>query len=174
MPNSKSLLVLLVVLAVASFASADKQISFSNLWRSISDRIPKLTAAKDPVSYSPCVPDEEALFILDALNLNPDPPVRGQQLSFEVRGTVKREVVNGTYVDIKVKYGIIQLYSGRLDFCEQMATLGEECPFKEGEVVVAKSADIPGWVFPGTYTIHSEAYTPDGTLITCLDGVVKL
>src|SRR4051812_24266475 len=61
------------------------------------------------------------VLILPYVKLDPDPPRKGEKLNIEAHGWLKEEVINGSYIDVVVKFGVIKLLQQRMDLCEQTA-----------------------------------------------------
>lgn len=85
---------------------------------------------------------------------------------------MNKEIGEGAYVQVWVKYGLIKLISETLDLCEHVKEVDLECPIKEGRLILQKSVDIPSQVPPGKYTVEARAFTADDEPITCITGQV--
>lgn len=108
------------------------------------------------------------------LNLTPNPPVKGQNLTIYAEGFVEKTIVDGAYVDVDVKYGYLRLLRQEYDLCEESGNAGVECPIKEGKLVVNTSVAIPAQFPAGKYSITGRAYTKEGSLLTCLSTTIEL
>ncbi|KAI1485294.1 ml domain-containing protein [Biscogniauxia mediterranea] len=109
---------------------------------------------------------------IESVDLTPNPPEAGSELVIKATGTVYEPVVDGAYVNLVVRYGLIRLISTRADLCEQIGNVDLECPIEKGVLAVTKSVEIPKEVPPGKYTVHAEVVNADGKPITCLDAEV--
>lgn len=126
---------------------------------------------KNPLKY--CKPDHDSdILKLEIVNLTPNPPIPGQTLKIEATGNLKQDVLDGAYVNLQVKYGLIRLVNQRADLCEQIKNVDLECPLKNGVTKIVKEVDIPVEIPPGTYTVLADAFTVDDEHITCLTATV--
>ncbi|KAH0534214.1 hypothetical protein FGG08_007190 [Glutinoglossum americanum] len=116
---------------------------------------------------------EDDILTIERIDLTPNPPVPGQTLLIEARGTLSEEVLEGAYVNLQVKYGLIRLVNTRADLCEQIKNVDMECPLKEGDAVMKKEVDIPKEIPPGQYTVLADVFTADNKAITCLTAQIS-
>ncbi|GAB5586178.1 Phosphatidylglycerol/phosphatidylinositol transfer protein [Umbelopsis nana] len=105
--------------------------------------------------------DSNDILTIDHIDLTPDPPVKGETLNIDFKGWLSEEVVEGSTIDLIVKYGVVKLLQKRLDLCEQAKEIDRECPIPAGEFTFTKS---------GKYTVNAKILTPDERQITCLNG----
>lgn len=110
---------------------------------------------------------------LQRVVIDPNPPAKGQNLTFVATGHLSQDILEGAYADIDVKYGYIRLIHQTFDLCEQITNVDLECPVKKGEQVISKEVEIPAEVPPGKYLINVRAYTKEDVLITCLSATVE-
>lgn len=116
---------------------------------------------------------------------------RGHKLIIEASGDFSKEVEEGSYINLSVKYGLITLVRTKADLCEQLKEVDEDCPL-EGKKNIRKEVDIPKEVPPvclhisqhsfpfvlrlmhsqGTYTVLADVYSKDNKRITCLEASV--
>lgn len=106
------------------------------------------------------------------LDVSPNPPEKGKNVTINAEGIVKKVIEEGAYVDVEVRYGYIKLLTQTFDLCEQAASVNLTCPLEVGKHVVNSTAAIPIEVPPGKYTVSARAYTVDDEPITCLDATV--
>jgi hypothetical protein len=64
-------------------------------------------------------------------------------LTIEAKGTVSETIVEGAYVQLQVKYGLIRLINTKADLCEQVKNVDMECPIEKGLLVITKDVDLP-------------------------------
>lgn len=112
-------------------------------------------------------PDTDLIEITN-LEISPNPPERGQNLTISASGTVKEDITPGAYVEVEVKYGLIRLIRQRLDLCEQTEKVDLACPIKEGEITLERVVELPQAIPPGRYTVNAKVFTEDDREITCL------
>ena len=117
-----------------------------------------------------CDLDQPKLVEIYHLDIAPNPPQKGKNVTIYAEGIVKKTIKEGAYVDVEVRYGYIKLLQQTFDLCEQSKSVGIECPIEEGKVTLNSSAAIPIEVPPGKYSVAARAYTVDDEPITCLSA----
>lgn len=105
---------------------------------------------------------------LQRVIIDPNPPVRGENLTFTATGLLRQDIVDGAYVEIDVKFGFIRLIKKTYDLCDQVQNIDLECPIRRGKQEITETVEIPADVPPGRYIVNARAYTKDDELITCL------
>lgn len=113
------------------------------------------------------------LLDLQKVVIDPNPPARGQNLTFVAEGVLKQAVTDGAYVEVDVRYGFIRLIHQTYDLCEEVHNVDLECPIKKGSQVILKQVAIPDEVPPGKYLVVARAYSKEDVLITCLTASVE-
>ena len=83
------------------------------------------------------------VFDFKSLDLSPDPPHKGSDLTFTIKGSLKEPVVQGAHVKVKVKLGFIQLLDQDMDLCEQIKNVNRECPLPKGPFELEHTVNIP-------------------------------
>lgn len=99
---------------------------------------------------------------------------RGGSISVLVSGNVRKTVKAGAYAKITIKYGLIQLISTTVDLCEQLGSVGVQCPVKTGPFMISKSLDMPSAVPPGTFSVVADVYSDNDERITCVTAVITM
>ena len=82
------------------------------------------------------------------LRLTSEKTCSGHNLTIEAAGVVKKDIKEGAYVELVVKYGFIQLIQTTVDLCEQIRSIGLDCPIKAGETTITKSVALPQEIPP--------------------------
>jgi len=128
------------------------------------------TVLSDKWSWSSCgSPDD--LVEVTSLEVSPDPPEPGKNLTVNVKGTVKQQIEEGAYADVTVKLGLITLLKKTLYVCEEArkanATL--QCPVAEDDYVVSQTVMLPKEIPKAKFTVKVDAYSVDDDPLLCLD-----
>lgn len=110
---------------------------------------------------------------LYSVDITPNPPERGANLTITASGLLYEDITDGAYVDVVVNYGYIKLLTQTYDLCEELPNVDMTCPIVSGDYTLTKEVEIPGEVPPGKYTVFARAYNKDDTMITCLTGSVE-
>lgn len=120
-----------------------------------------------------CDATQPQLLDLQKVVIDPNPPAKGENLTFVATGFLAQDIVDGAYVDVDVRYGFIRLIHQTYDLCEEVTNVDMECPIKKGEQVISKLVEIPAEVPPGKYMVNARAYTGEDVLIACLSATVE-
>lgn len=102
---------------------------------------------KSPVEICSLSPSDD-LVDIKYINLTPNPPEAGQNLTIDAMGYLKTEIEEGSYANFEVKYGFIKLLSGTADLCEKAAEVNLQCPVQKGEVSIQKLVGLPSQIPP--------------------------
>lgn len=102
---------------------------------------------KSPVELCSLSPSDD-LVDITYINLTPNPPLAGQNLTIEAMGYLKTDIEEGAYANFEVKYGFIKLLTGTADLCEKAAEVDLECPIKKGQVKLQKVVELPSQIPP--------------------------
>lgn len=119
-----------------------------------------------------CQAHESQILTLLSVTIDPNPPTRGANLTFIAEGYLTKDIEEGAYVEVDVRYGYIRLIHQQFDLCEEIGKVDLECPVKKGKQIITKEVEIPNEVPPGKYIINARAFTKDDEFITCLSAVV--
>ncbi|ORY96834.1 ML domain-domain-containing protein [Syncephalastrum racemosum] len=116
-------------------------------------------------------PDD--LLEIEYIDLNPDPPQKGETLTIDFKGELSEEVPEGTMAEVTVKFGVVQLIKKNFDLCKEIKNIDEECPIPAGPLQITKSVDLPKEIPPGKYSVHAVVRTPEDKEVTCLNARVE-
>ncbi|EEB06362.1 niemann-Pick disease type C2 protein hE1 [Schizosaccharomyces japonicus yFS275] len=111
---------------------------------------------------------------INYLNLVPNPPRAGKNLSIETQIAVNTVVEEGSYVLAEVKYGFVRIVNEKLDLCEQADLLaGIKCPV--GPSLITKTIEVPlPWAIPpGTYHVNARVFNANDEQLTCVTASVS-
>ncbi|KAI1315291.1 Phosphatidylglycerol/phosphatidylinositol transfer protein [Mortierella claussenii] len=129
--------------------------------------------APAPATIEECG-DLTDLLKIEYVNLTPNPPLRGQELSVDAKGYLSEDIVEGAKIDIVVKVGLIKLLVNTYDFCEESVKIDKPCPILAGEQSLQHTVELPKEIPPGKYTVNIKVRNPavdeetPGKQVTCL------
>ncbi|EGC32925.1 hypothetical protein DICPUDRAFT_37512 [Dictyostelium purpureum] len=106
------------------------------------------------------------LLQIDTVDITPNPPQKGQDLTVSASGYLSQTVQDGT-ANIIVKYGFITLYKGSQDICTPKDPIA--CPIQAGQYNKTVSATIPSAAPSGKYTGSVTLVSNTGAQIACID-----
>jgi len=125
-----------------------------------------LTYCNDPKA-------SDYIFDIEYVNLSPNPPVPGENLTIHAAGTSSQTIEEGAKIFLQVKLGYITLLRQEMDFCDAIDNVDLECPLEKGYRTISKEVAIPGAIPKGTYSVSADAYTGGVKKeITCLKGEI--
>jgi hypothetical protein len=110
---------------------------------------------KSPVEICSLSPSDD-LVDIKYIDITPNPPQAGQNLTIDAMGVLKVDIEEGSYANFEVKYGFIKLLSGTADLCEKAAEVDLECPVEKGTIRVQKVVELPAQI-PPVWLSWSEA-----------------
>ncbi|KAL8671066.1 MAG: hypothetical protein Q9168_004414 [Polycauliona sp. 1 TL-2023] len=151
-----------------STAVASKSFLFGNQQQPLVDD--SLSVPGDnPLEF--CADPSKYILTIDRVDLDPNPPQKGQALSIKAKGNFTEKIEQDAYINLSVKYGLITLVNTRADLCDQMKEVDESCPL-EGAKDFTKDVTLPKEIPRGTYHVLADVYTNDDEQITCLKATV--
>ncbi|KAL6304295.1 ML domain-containing protein [Sparassis latifolia] len=160
MPRLSFLVVLAAVLAnVFAIVPAEQQeivqgvSSFSDNWR-----------------WETCGNPTDPIHI-QSIEVSPDPPEKGADLTVTVRGVADKAVEEGAYADVTVKVGAIKLLHKEFDVCEEArnANVDLACPVTEGDHQVIHTVTLPKEIPAALFSVNVQGYTVDDEDLLCLN-----
>jgi len=111
-------------------------------------------------------------FAIGDVQITPDPPKKGQNLTVAFKGILDEDVSAGT-IDITVKYSVITLLSKTENLCT-FDPAEVKCPIPKGNFGLKVSELIPGDAPPGSYTGKAIIKDQSKAEIACITFGVKL
>ncbi|KAI9720240.1 MAG: hypothetical protein M1812_003058 [Candelaria pacifica] len=164
------LITVLSTLFLSSFATVSSLTFFGNTHDQDILEAHNKVPGDNPLTY--CSAPNDYVLAIDHVNLTPNPPKAGKNLTIEATGTLSEDIEDGAYVLLIVKYGFITLINQKAELCEQIKNVDLECPLRKGLTTLTKEVPLPIEIPPGKYSVHADAYTNDDKRITCLDAEV--
>lgn len=120
---------------------------------------------------------ETYLMNISSVEISPDPPVTGRNLTFRGAGAVRGLVTEGSYIDVGVYLGFLRFYSKRLDLCEVLREndVDVQCPIFPGAYEVEQIVEIPQMrVPPIPFRFKVLGVSQNDDVIACINGRVVL
>ncbi|KAJ3373036.1 Phosphatidylglycerol/phosphatidylinositol transfer protein [Kappamyces sp. JEL0680] len=114
------------------------------------------------------------ILTVTSIDISPYPIQKGVNVTVRAVDTLSEPVVNGSTVKFSIKSGIIPLYNGNANLCEQAGQSGHPCPIAAGAQDIQVSQAVPGNVPSGTHGLQITANNADGKEIACFSGNVQL
>lgn len=156
----------LLALLFSTFVAANPLLAYGADQKILGDdlKVPGL----NPLSF--CEKQDNYILKIDHVNLSPSPPLpsvsglvhflerclsanhkfSGHKLIIEAKGNFTQEVVEGAYVVLEIKYGLITLIHQQADLCKQIDNLDKtdvKCPL-DGVKLLTKEVKLPSTIPP--------------------------
>ncbi|THH04893.1 hypothetical protein EW145_g5194 [Phellinidium pouzarii] len=108
---------------------------------------------------------------LKSIEVSPDPPKPGEDMTVKVTAIVKERIEEGAYADVLVKIGVVKLLQKRFDMCEEArnAETDVQCPVDEDEYVVEQTVTLPKEIPRAKFVVQVRGYTADDENLACVD-----
>ncbi|EIN04960.1 hypothetical protein PUNSTDRAFT_116237 [Punctularia strigosozonata HHB-11173 SS5] len=108
---------------------------------------------------------------IESIEVSPDPPEKGKDLSIEVTGNAGEVVEDGAFADVTVKIGPLRVLQKRYDLCEEArnANASIQCPIDEGRHIVNQTVTLPKEIPNALYRINVRGYTMNDEDMVCID-----
>ncbi|KAI0931979.1 Phosphatidylglycerol/phosphatidylinositol transfer protein, variant 3 [Taiwanofungus camphoratus] len=99
---------------------------------------------------------------IKSIEISPDPPVKGKDLTVTVIGTADKLIEDGAYADVVVKVGSIKLLQREFDVCAEArnANASLQCPVEEGRHEVTHTVTLPKEIPAGMFLSEAGHYSP--------------
>ncbi|KXN89953.1 Phosphatidylglycerol/phosphatidylinositol transfer protein [Leucoagaricus sp. SymC.cos] len=134
--------------------------------------LPNNEIAEEPRwKYTVCG-DGETTVDIQSIEVYPDPPAPGKDLTVTVKARSTEIIEDGAYADVVVKLGRIKLLTKEIDLCEEArkANTSVQCPVTPGPYEVQQSVTLPKEIPRAKFDIHIDAWSFDGeNYLFCLD-----
>jgi len=108
---------------------------------------------------------------IDSIELSPDPPVPGQELTVTVKALVTDVIEEGASADVTVKLGLIKLLQKSFDICQEArnANATVSCPVEPGPYEVVQSVQLPAEIPKAKFVVLVRGFTVAEEDMLCLD-----
>ncbi|KAJ7293673.1 ML domain-containing protein [Mycena rebaudengoi] len=108
---------------------------------------------------------------IESIQVSPDPPVPGKDLTVTVKAVVTEVIEEGAYADVTVKLGRIKLLQKTFDLCEEgrKANADVSCPVEEGPLTVVQTVALPKEIPKAKFVVLVRGFTVDQEDMLCLD-----
>ncbi|KAJ7600658.1 ML domain-containing protein [Mycena floridula] len=128
-----------------------------------------LTTVSDKWSWVDCGEATNPVKI-KSIDVSPDPPVPGQEMTVTVNAVANELVEEGAYANVVVKLGRIKLLSKTFDLCEEgrNANTTVQCPVERGEYTVSSTVDLPKEIPKAKFNVNVDGYTVNDEDLVCL------
>ncbi|TFK77023.1 hypothetical protein BDN72DRAFT_830196 [Pluteus cervinus] len=105
-----------------------------------------------------------------SIQVSPDPPQPGQDLTVKVNAFVTETIEEGAYADVTVKLGLVKLLHKQFDLCEEARTneADIQCPVQPGEYTVEQTVALPKEIPRAKFGVEVAGYTKDDEDMLCL------
>ncbi|KAI0080100.1 MD-2-related lipid-recognition [Panus rudis PR-1116 ss-1] len=130
---------------------------------------PLPTITSDRWKWTDCGSPSDPIRI-KSIDISPDPPKPGEDLTVKVKGVANQRVEEGAYADVTVKVGVIKILQKEFDLCEEArnAETSVQCPVEEGEYTVTHTVTLPKEIPPAPFKVDVNGYTVDDEDLVCL------
>ncbi|KAF8214225.1 ML domain-containing protein [Mycena galopus ATCC 62051] len=107
---------------------------------------------------------------LKSLEISPDPPQPGKDLTITVKGEAQERIEEGAYANVVVKLGLVKLLTRTFDLCAEArnANVSVTCPVEKGEYEITHTVALPKEIPPAKFTVSVTAYTAEDADMLCL------
>jgi len=108
---------------------------------------------------------------IDSIELFPDPPLPGQDLTVTVKASVTDIIEEGASADVTVKLGLIKLLQKTFDVCEEArnANATVSCPVEPGPYTVVQTVALPKEIPKAKFVVLVRGFTVAEEDMLCLD-----
>ncbi|KAJ3490537.1 hypothetical protein NLI96_g1370 [Meripilus lineatus] len=114
--------------------------------------------------------DDDFPMHVTSLEISPDPPKPGEELTVTAVGETTERVDEGAYAEVAVKVGRIKILQKEIDLCEEArnANVSVQCPVKAGVYKVVQTVALPKEIPPAPFQVSVDGYTADDEDLICL------
>ncbi|KAG8745929.1 Phosphatidylglycerol/phosphatidylinositol transfer protein [Ceratobasidium sp. 414] len=120
-------------------------------------------------TWSDCGSPQDVVHI-KSIEVSPDPPQPGKDLTVTVNAVSEKEVMEGAYADVTVKLGLIKLLQKQFDICEEARSANAtiQCPIAAGEHKVVQTVALPKEIPRAKFSVFARGYSVDDEDLMCV------
>lgn len=111
----------------------------------------------NPSTILLCTDEKDMMEVTD-VSLIPDPPAKGQNLTVNISGYLKEDLLQGAYLIAKVRKGGIKFPQFHVTACEYLSS---GCPVPKGQNTLSMTFEIPKLMPGGGYEIETTLFNKD-------------
>ncbi|KAF9270298.1 hypothetical protein L218DRAFT_992931 [Marasmius fiardii PR-910] len=121
-------------------------------------------------SWEDCGSPDDVVQI-KSIQVNPDPPQPGKELSVTVNGFASQTIEEGAYANVVVKLGLIKILTKQFNLCEEArkANASIQCPIQDGDHQVTQVVQLPKEIPRAKFKVNADGYTVDDENLFCVD-----
>ena len=124
----------------------------------------------DATKFNMCSGSDATLKV-NSITMNPDPPHKGQDVTFGFSGQLSSPIVQGANIHVTVKLGFFTVKEMDVDICSQK---GITCPIPAGPVTLTHTEHLPDDIPAVTVHVEINATNADGSSIACVGANIKI
>ncbi|KAE8221669.1 hypothetical protein CF319_g5006 [Tilletia indica] len=115
--------------------------------------------------------DSSDIVEVHTIEVSPDPPQRGKNMTIHATGKVQKRIEEGAYAMVDVKIGLIRLLHRQIDICEEARQNNAEvqCPVEPNEYDLTQTVTLPSQIPPAKFGVHVSAFDSNDEPLLCLD-----
>lgn len=109
-------------------------------------------------------------FAIESVELIPESPVKGKDLTVTVKGTLEKDIVQGVKLKSLFKFKNVPLLKQTFDVCKELDDADDapmKCPIDKGYKSWTYTFNIPRVMLSGNYQISANITDVDNTLLFC-------
>ncbi|KAJ7169973.1 MD-2-related lipid-recognition domain-containing protein, partial [Mycena filopes] len=108
---------------------------------------------------------------IESIELLPDPPLPGQDLTIKVKAAVSETIEEGASADVVVKLGLVKLLQKKFDVCEEARNVNASvsCPVQPGPYTVEQTVALPKEIPKAKFVVLVRGFTVEEEDMLCLD-----
>lgn len=127
-------------------------------------------------SYELC-DSEYVAFKIHNVKLIPDSPIKGENLTVIVNGTLEKDVIVGAKLTTLFKFMNIALFRQTFDVCKELENTPDapmKCPIEKGDKLWKYTFNIPDNMPSGKYQINANITNLSDEVLLCSKVYFKL